>query len=154
MPFAGLFVQLPEVIPHLRAELQAEPLQVFVFGALLDEETVVLVAILSLLDRLPGDDVVELRGEVSLDLARCETRGLRDLCDLVAHLRRVRSENERQHGETQQRDDDEHNRHDRRPGAVRTYAPDASPFRDSLCHDPPWTQNSKCSNMLAFAFRA
>ena len=71
----------------------------------------------------------------------------------LPHLRRMPAEENRQQHQRQQRGDDEDNRYDRRPRAVGTDAPDASPFSLPFCHnaprstsllflprDPPWTQ--------------
>ena len=110
------------------AKLRPQPAEGVVVATLLDEEIEIFVAKFRLTGDLIGDDFVQLRRNVELHLVRRLPRGIDDARDLAAHLRGVIADDHRQESQRKQRNDDEEDRQDGRPGAFRADPPDASSF--------------------------
>src|SRR3954453_526231 len=134
VPLVRFFGQRLKFHPDVSPKPRREQAQFLGIRPLFADYAQVLAAVLRLPRRLPRDHLPKLRRQIGLDFVRGAARRLGDLGDLAPHSLRMPAEKYRQQHQRQQRRDDEHNRYDRRPRAVGTDAPDASPLNLSFCH--------------------
>src|SRR5947209_15780660 len=128
VPFFGFDDQRVERAIDVLIEQRRELRERRAILPLLPDEREIVVAILRLPCDLIGDDLVELRGETDLHLVGGAARRLRDARDLDSHFRRVTRDDEWKNHERDERYDDEGDRQNRRPRALRADTPDASAF--------------------------